>query len=649
MGTAVDKKLFSAIEKNSLNDVRKALASGADINAVREKNNGMGKDTPVFAALYNSGTSVEILKLLLGAGADINRICTACYIKRPWREKKYRNSTPLLEAVSENSEELVKLLLESGADPNLQLYDVNEDAESMPLFQAVKYGRYSIAKMLLANGAKTDPFGAYMLCLALRDTNPLKPSLRKSMISLLNEHGAAVDNIEKIYGYKKSPLRTVLKMGDVETARLFLTRVEKGDAKLLNSPTVLFEDAVRSGSVEMVRFVLSMGIVPEESDPAYSEVLWGAFQLDDSSMVEFLFPEILSPNPQKTMPNGKTLLQNAMDAGIRETMGEKFCHLLKAGANPNQTSDTGLSPMLHALYSSNFEAAEILLRHGVQVNERQNVSGMTLLMYCHAKDQLDFLLGNGADVDIQDNDGKTALMHVLNNTHFSFELVPELIRAGARADIEDKDGNKLVSYIISGFEKVFLENSGSMTLTEIEKWLGAFSSAVFSPGGFMSEDVEFVASKLRYINQLYCSKQKYVTGAFFIAAAAALLPERNSLIDASISSTLVNSFKLFLDMHKLPPFLTRQKLLAVVSGGKKGSMSLNHAQSGKVVEMLLETLETHPGTVIDFIKKRIGKNLDTWNRDGVRGVSELLARVSPLLFNPERDVFFAGDIGDMLF
>ena len=126
MGTAVDKKLFSAIEKNSLNDVRKALASGADINAVREKNNGMGKDTPVFAALYNSGTSVEILKLLLGAGADINRICTACYIKRPWREKKYRNSTPLLEAVSENSEELVKLLLESGADPNLQLYDVSQ-------------------------------------------------------------------------------------------------------------------------------------------------------------------------------------------------------------------------------------------------------------------------------------------------------------------------------------------------------------------------------------------------------------------------------------------------------------------------------------------------------------------------------------------
>jgi len=97
MGTAVDKKLFSAIEKNSLNDVRKALASGADINAVREKNNGMGKDTPVFGALYNSGTSVEILKLLLGAGADINRICTACYIKRPWREKNTGTVLPSLK------------------------------------------------------------------------------------------------------------------------------------------------------------------------------------------------------------------------------------------------------------------------------------------------------------------------------------------------------------------------------------------------------------------------------------------------------------------------------------------------------------------------------------------------------------------------
>lgn len=92
------KDLFEALQYGSDEDIKKALAAGADPNA----KNTCGEPA-VLIAVHNNRKSN--LKILIDAGADVNSIN-----KGGW--------APLYEAVWSRDIETVRMLINAGADPN---------------------------------------------------------------------------------------------------------------------------------------------------------------------------------------------------------------------------------------------------------------------------------------------------------------------------------------------------------------------------------------------------------------------------------------------------------------------------------------------------------------------------------------------------
>jgi ankyrin repeat protein len=126
--------LHYAAMGGSVEIVNLMLDSGQDINAQNAQN--QGGVTPLMAAVFNNRQ--EVVKFLLEKGADIEA------------SDSY-GRTPLSMAVQENKQELVKFLLDKGADiETLDTYAYT------PLYVARATGNVDMAQLLLDNGANVD-------------------------------------------------------------------------------------------------------------------------------------------------------------------------------------------------------------------------------------------------------------------------------------------------------------------------------------------------------------------------------------------------------------------------------------------------------------------------------------------------------------
>lgn len=99
----VQKKLWDAAKSGDVEAARKAIVDGADINALDTRRSRSGRRPLNWAAYYNN---IEVLKLLLEKGADINTANLTGF-------------TPIHHAVENNAKESVIILIEAGADINI--------------------------------------------------------------------------------------------------------------------------------------------------------------------------------------------------------------------------------------------------------------------------------------------------------------------------------------------------------------------------------------------------------------------------------------------------------------------------------------------------------------------------------------------------
>jgi ankyrin repeat protein len=133
---------------------------------------GRHLDTALFRETRNASGSLERVRELIAAGADLNR-----------RHKC--GNTPLWEAAFHGRGDLVAELLAAGADPN-----VYGDDGSGPLHWAVQNGHPAVAEMLLVHGANPN-------ALRLSGQSILAAAIDRGDVSLVRrlvEAGAAVDH-----------------------------------------------------------------------------------------------------------------------------------------------------------------------------------------------------------------------------------------------------------------------------------------------------------------------------------------------------------------------------------------------------------------------------------------------------------------------
>lgn len=137
--------LHSAIHQGDSAIVRLLLRqAGIDV----EKSVGQfGSPLATAAALGNEG----VVKMLLESGADPNAAVQA----------EGTNSSALAAAAAAGHEEVVKMLLKNGANPNAP----NDITQGLPMQMAARGHHFGVAKILLEYGATANPRDAWQILL----------------------------------------------------------------------------------------------------------------------------------------------------------------------------------------------------------------------------------------------------------------------------------------------------------------------------------------------------------------------------------------------------------------------------------------------------------------------------------------------------
>ena len=134
-----DSKLRSAIKEGSIENVKKAIANGANVNAKGYRSYGSLVKPPLhYAAQYGH---MEIVQLLISKGANV-------------KAKTDDGNTPLHSAAAKEHKEISELLIAKGADVNAK-----DNKGRTPLHWATGtgwQGGYEITESLISKGANVN-------------------------------------------------------------------------------------------------------------------------------------------------------------------------------------------------------------------------------------------------------------------------------------------------------------------------------------------------------------------------------------------------------------------------------------------------------------------------------------------------------------
>lgn len=399
--------LYTATRKENLAVVKQLLKRGADVN--RSAPNGW---TSLKSAAQQG--NFEIVKVLLDAGADPNIADDTNY-------------TPLMNAVSGEHEDIVKILLKFHADPNVQSGENPEDDDWEPgrtaLMDAAFNGNVAIARELLKGGANPNLLnskGRTALHSAVISANA-------DMVALLLKSGADPN----VFGTDDE------KMSALDLA---LRRWASED-----------EDDRAGGITDVLELMLKKGL---PSDP-------GSLQDTALNLVEEGHPEVVAMlkklgfvvDPDHEVEGldhakygGSHLFYCAVDGDRRL---EKAKALLQIGANPNYKNPAGLSVLALATRNGGVRLAELLLKAGANVMDRNstNVLAYDLAVICGRDELIDLLIAHMNQVvpavDRQSDDGTTALMRATMAA--DVKMINDLLTAGADASRRDRQGESPLS------------------------------------------------------------------------------------------------------------------------------------------------------------------------------------------------------------
>jgi ankyrin repeat protein len=129
--TELNKRLMEAVDKRDINQVKELLEAGADPNFI---------DASSLSVLMNAAYrgNTDIARILLKYGADVNLA------------NKYGGNV-LFAPIYKS--EMLKLLLDAGANPNVVAIDTDKGESMSPLAGYAIQGNVEITKMLLDAGA----------------------------------------------------------------------------------------------------------------------------------------------------------------------------------------------------------------------------------------------------------------------------------------------------------------------------------------------------------------------------------------------------------------------------------------------------------------------------------------------------------------
>lgn len=318
---AASQRLFTAVQNNSLQIARQALAQGGDPNHAFMTTVGKEFDcTSLILAVMNK--NIKMVKLLLANGGDPNQ-----------RGEKYGNS--LHFAIANKNVDIVRVLLANGAFPNF-------DDRSFPthLQTAVQNRSKEIISLLLEASANPNKFSAK------DEETPLLHAIEADdhdIIRILLDGGAHMKYEYKrkgSYTNEKTTVHRCAMYHCAEHGRVACAKIlkERGLAPTEHD----FNMACRKSHLEFMEFIINNNNTIN-MDNAFIE----AIENRNKKSVAFLLKNGVSAN---LVIKGKSALMSA--AGYYHNP-EVISLLLENGADPNYVSPDGSTALSKAVTGDN--------------------------------------------------------------------------------------------------------------------------------------------------------------------------------------------------------------------------------------------------------------------------------------------------------
>ncbi|CAH0395611.1 unnamed protein product [Bemisia tabaci] len=384
--------LCLAVGTKNKESIELLIKHGADVNAILDTN------TPILPVVQN---------LMSKFGVDVNTILGG--------------SMPLISAVRINQIDIVKLLLDLGADVNAQ--------KGEPLHRAVLLGRKDIIKVLLDRGARTY----------------FKYEKNKTLLHVAAEKGD--ENTVKMLINKKAPIKVVTddnltplfsasRNGHEDVVKLLIAK--QADVNFASNYGTPLDAALESGHFKVVEILLEHGAEFGSEDnrnktPFEIAIKCGNFeraktllqQNDIEINVENSDGETLlhTASEEGNVEVVKFLVDNGADVNARnhkaahmaagETMKNISEFLLAfSGVKLPKSGPDQLTPLHYAAVCGNLEVVDYLIGHGADVNCEATTTGSRPIHLAAAsgrKEIVEALIINGAIYNPVDFLGKTPL------------------------------------------------------------------------------------------------------------------------------------------------------------------------------------------------------------------------------------------------
>ena len=337
-----DEALLKAARVNDVFQVRRVLRDGANVNFVDP--NGI---TPLLAAALEGNR--DIVRILVEAGAEINYVPSglrqfamsrshAPLSERALMQAASRGDTPLVAAGRAGHRDTVAYLLEQGADVDL----ANRQGQTV-LFLAVTRGDAPLTGILLSNGA---------------DPNTLEQDNRANRVTAARA-GLGRDSL----------LIKAVQNGHEEITRLLLEAAARADYRGYMGKTALYW-AVEKERTVIARMLTGQGVDPDISTFAGMTPLMEAARLGNVQLARLLLDSGANVNVIQQPELGYD--SSSYDAGgmtalifaARGGHAEMVNVLLAAHAEVNIHNGREMSAIQEAAANGHMEVVELLRAAG---------------------------------------------------------------------------------------------------------------------------------------------------------------------------------------------------------------------------------------------------------------------------------------------
>ncbi|RMZ76314.1 hypothetical protein DV738_g4992, partial [Chaetothyriales sp. CBS 135597] len=444
-GPSNEAPLTKAVEEHSVEVTRLLLTYGGNANISTSDGN-----TLLDIAITKTSPK-HLVTLLLHYGADANA-------------KSNRGETPLFVAIQAGRTDIMEILLDHGANPNLPgpkhpLWPSTYNPKSLQLLLsrgadlrkcpgilelATSLNNVESIKTLINAGVdvNTKKDGVYTpLCSAIRDN-------RKELVTLLLASGADPNEPASEYPTFKCITHNRIH---------FLPQLVAAGADL-HKPKGIIEEAIKYNNKEALAYLLEQGVSPNDRSPDGHTPLTTAIRDNQVEMVDLLLangadpgirgqnwpicmavkqPEIL----KKLLPkvHNPRAVKGVMEMAVAANKLESVKLLLAAGVSVEDKNGGVFSPLTSAIREDNTEMVRFLLDEaGADVNAPGEHLPIikAIRRYRSNTEIIEMLLAHGADINLMYR-GWNAILQAVENGDAG--VLKTLVENGGAVDLEARD------------------------------------------------------------------------------------------------------------------------------------------------------------------------------------------------------------------